>query len=158
MPVEPSFMVDEPSVGPVPAQTTFKSTSSMSRAEIAAGVEQKTISNDPLVLQLAATSVSTSIFICDDTYQIASCTAVAETLGGAASTVTVERLTGVQVPGAGVSQLTAPLALNSVAHQVQTGALKTNPDTFAKGDRVGIALAGTLTGLVGAVTVTLKRV
>jgi hypothetical protein len=157
MPVESSFMINEPSMGPVPAQVTVKA-STLSPAELKAGVDQKTISNDPLVLQLVATTVSTSIFICDDTYQIASCTAVAETLGGAGATVTVERLTGVQVPGAGTAQLTAALALNGVAHQVVTGTLKTNPDTFAIGDRVGIVMAGTLTGLVGAVAVTLKRV
>src|SRR5579859_2701163 len=112
MPIEPSFMKNEPSMGPVPSQATVKG-STLTPAEIAANVEQKTIANDPLVLQLVATTVSTSIFTCDDTYQVAGATAVAETLGGAGATVTVERLTGVQAPGAGVAQLTAPLALNA---------------------------------------------
>lgn len=157
MPIEPSYMKNEPSMGPVPAQTTVKA-SSMTAAEVAAGLEQKTIATDPLVLQLAATTVSTSIFICDDTYQVAGCAAVAEALGGAGATVTVERLTGVQAPGGGVAQLTAALALNAVAHQVQNGVVKANPDTFQPGDRVGIVMAGTLTGLIGQVAVTLKRV
>jgi len=157
MPIDPSFMKNEPSVGPVPSQTTVKA-STMTAAELAAGAELKTISNDPLVLQLAATSVSTSIFTCDDTYQVASATAVAETPGGASAAVTVERLTGVQAPGAGAAQLSATMALNGTAHQVQNGAVKANPDTFQPGDRVGIVLSGTLTGLVGQVAVTLKRV
>jgi hypothetical protein len=157
MPVEPSFMKNEPSMGPVPSQVTV-GPSTLTPAELAANVDKKTISNDPLVLQLVATTVSTSIFTCDDTYQVAGATAVAETLGGAGATVTVERLTGVQAPGSGVAQLTAALVLNGVAHQVQTGAVKANPDTFQVGDRIGIVMAGTLTGLVGQVAVTLKRV
>src|SRR5437660_11121885 len=157
MPVEKSYLLNEPSMGPVPSQVTVKA-STLTPAEIAANVVQKTTAVDPLVLQLVATTVSTSIFTCDDTYQVASCTAVAETLGGAASTVTVERLTGVQAPGAGVAQLSAALALNATAHQVQNGTVKANPDTFQIGDRVGIVMAGTLTGLVGMVTVTPNRV
>lgn len=157
MPIEPSYLLNEPSMGPTVAQATLKG-SSLTPAEIAAGRVQKTIATDPLVLQLVATTVSTSIFICDDTYQVAGCTAVAETLGGAGATVTVERLTGVQAPGGGVAQLTAALALNGTAHQVQNGVVKPNPDTFQPGDRVGIVMAGTLTGLVGQVAVTLKRV
>jgi len=113
---------------------------------------------EEITVPLIATSPSQSIFIADDNYQVVGVQAVADVLGGAGATVTVEVLTGVQAPGAGVAQLTAPLALNGVAHQVVTGTLIAAPTTAAAGNRIGIVMAGTLTGLVGYVTIAIQRV
>jgi hypothetical protein len=113
---------------------------------------------EEFTLPLSAATVSQALFITDDNYQVVGVQVVAEVLGGAGATVTVEVLTGVQAPGAGVAQLTAPLALNGVAHQVGTGVLIAAPTTAAAGNRIGIVMAGTLTGLVGLITVAVQRV
>lgn len=115
---------------------------------------------EEITVPLTATSPSQSIFIADDNYQVVSVQAVADTLGGSGATVTVEVLTGVQAPGAGVAQLTAALNVGSTgtAHQVQQGTLIAAPTTAAAGNRIGIVMAGTLTGLVGYVTVAIQRV
>jgi hypothetical protein len=113
---------------------------------------------EEFTIPLTAASVSQAFFIADDNYQVVSVSAVAEVLGGAGATVTVEVLTGVQAPGAGVAQLTAALALNGVAHTVVNGTLIAAPTTAVSGNRIGIVMAGTLTGLVGVVTVAVQRV
>jgi hypothetical protein len=79
-------------------------------------------------------------------------------IGGAGATVTVEALTGTQAPGAGVAQITAPLALNGVAHTVLNGVMVAAPQTITAGQRFGLVMAGTLTGLVGVITVAVQRV
>src|ERR1700682_745142 len=113
---------------------------------------------EEFTIPLIATTVSQAFFIADDNYQVVSVQAVAEVLGGAGATVTVEVLTGIQAPGAGVAQLTAPIALNGTAHQVVAGTMIGSPTTAASGNRIGIVMAGTLTGLVGLVTVAVQRV
>ncbi len=113
---------------------------------------------EEITVPLSATSPSQSIFIADDNYQVVGVQAVPDVIGGSGATVTVEVLTGTQAPGAGVAQLTAPLALNGTAHQVVTGTLIAAPTTAAAGNRIGIVMAGTLTGLVGYVTVAIQRV
>ncbi len=45
-----------------------------------------------------------------------------------------------------------------MAHTVLNGVLKAAPDTLNPGDRLGIVMAGTLTGLVGVLNVVVKRV
>jgi hypothetical protein len=113
---------------------------------------------EEITVPLSATSPSQTIFIADDSYQVVGVQAVADVLGGAGATVTVEVLTGVQAPGGGVAQLTAALALNGVAHQVVTGTMIAAPTTAVAGNRIGIVMAGTLTGLVGYVTIAIQRV
>lgn len=113
---------------------------------------------EELAVPLLATTVSQTIFIADDSYQVVGVQAVADVLGGAGATVTVEVLTGVQAAGGGVAQLTAALALNGTARQVVTGTVVAAPTTAVSGNRIGIVMAGTLTGLVGSVTIAIQRV
>lgn len=157
MPIDPSYMLNEPSVGPVPAQTTVRTTS-LSQAESAAGVETKATPYEELQFPLFASTVSQAIFIADDTYQVVSVKAVPNVIGGAGATVQVEKVTGTGAPGTGVNQLTAAIPLNGVAHTVLSGVVKAVPDTLNVGDRLGIVMAGTLTGLVGMIVVAVKRV
>ncbi|HEV2036889.1 MAG TPA: hypothetical protein VGU71_22285 [Candidatus Dormibacteraeota bacterium] len=158
MPIEPSFMKNEPSMGPVPAQT-ISPTSTLTGSETTGGLEIKPIPGELITVPLFATTVSQTIFTADNaSYQIVAVTAVPNVIGGAGATVTVEALTGVQAPGAGVAQLTAALALNGVAHTVLTGNLVAAPTTITQGQRFGLVMAGTLTGLVGVLVVTIKRV
>jgi hypothetical protein len=113
---------------------------------------------EEITVQLIASTVSQAVFVADDNYQVVGVQAVAEVLGGSGATVTVEVLTGVQAPGAGVAQLSSALVLNGTAHQVQTGSLIASPTTAVAGNRIGIVMAGTLTGLVGSITIAIQRV
>lgn len=157
MPDEPSYLANEPSFGPTTAQAAIAA-STLTPAETARGRLVKIIPFELVTQQLLASTISQAIFVADDNYQVVSVQAVADVLGGAGATVTVEVLTGVQAPGGGVAQLGAALVLNGTAHQVQVGALIAAPTTLAAGNRLGIVMAGTLTGLVGSITVKLKRV
>ena len=108
-----------------------------------------------------ANSVSTAFPVPPGHWQVISVTAVATTPGGAGATVDVEHLTGTALPGAGTAQLTAALAVGTgyVGGTLLTGAVIATPDTIiGPADRIGIDLAGTLTGLTGlVVAVTLKQ-
>ena len=157
MPVEKSLNLNEPSVGPTTAQAAVAG-ATLSQAETAAGIDVKIIPGELVTQQLLASTVSQDVFVADDNYQVVSVQAVPTVIGGAGATVNVEVLTGVQAPGAGVAQLSAALALNGTAHAVVTGALIAAPTTLQAGNRLGIILAGTLTGLVGTITIKLKRV
>ena len=159
MPVEKSFMLNEPSTGPVPAQTLVGA-STLSQGETAAGLDVKIIAGEPITVPLFATTVSQTIFVADDNYVITGVQVVADVLGGAGATVTVEALTGVVANGSGVAQLTAALVVGSTgtAHAVVAGTLIAAPTVIAKGSRFGIVMAGTLTALVGLITVSIKRV
>ena len=157
MPVEKSFNLNEPSVGPTTAQAAI-GPATLSQAETAAGVDIKIIPGELVTQQLLASTVSQDIFVADDNYQVVSVQAVPTVIGGAGATVNVEVLSGTQAPGAGVAQLTAALALNGTAHAVLSGSMIAAPTTLVAGSRLGIVMAGTLTGLVGTITVKLKRV
>lgn len=108
--------------------------------------------------QLLATTVSQSVFIADGNYVVAGVQVVPNVAGGSGATVTVEVCTGTQAPGSGTAQLTAALALNGTINTVVAGTLIAAPTAIAAGNRVGIVMAGTLTALVGVVSIQLQRV
>ena len=58
----------------------------------------------------------------------------------------------------GVTQLTAPLALDGTAPEHQAGVLIAAPTLFRAGDCLALAFAVGTTALVGDITVTIKRV
>lgn len=124
----------------------------------ASGVLIKINRFEELTADLLAATVSHTIFIADDSYQIVGVQAVFNVQGGSGATVTVEVCTGTQAPGAGTAQLTGAISLQGTANTVAAGTLIASPTTIASGNRVGIVMAGTLTGLVGNITVAIKRV
>ncbi len=124
----------------------------------AAGALVKVPRFEELTFQLLASTVSQSIFIADDNYQVVGVQAVPNVAGGSGATVTVEVCTGTQAPGSGTAQLTAALALNGTINTVVAGTLVASPATVASGQRIGIVMAGTLTGLVGTITIAIQRV
>jgi len=117
---------------------------------------------EPVNLMVSATSTSQSVFIVPNLY-VAGGTAVSPsyklvevnvvfgTAGGAAAAVTVEHLTGTQASGAGTALLSATIPLTGAANTVLSGVNSTTltaaQATFAPGDRLGVVLSGTLTGL-----------
>lgn len=109
---------------------------------------------------LGALDVSQAIFVADQSYQLSSVNVVWGVAGGAGATITIEKLTGTTAPGSGTALLTGALDLTVTANTVTAGTLtSTAADLLlASGNRLGIKLAGVLTGLVGCcVTATLRR-
>lgn len=159
MPTEKSFLVNEPSVGPLVAQANVQAATE-TLAETAAGTLPKAALYEEMPFTLLASTVSQSIFIADDNWQVVGVQVVPNVIGGAGATVTVEVCTGLTAPGSGVAQLGAALVIGSTAtaHKVLNGALIAAPTTMQKGDRLGIVMAGTLTGLIGMLTIAIKRV
>lgn len=107
----------------------------------------------------AATCVSRSIYIAATTLQVANVNVVFGT-ASASGTVTVEHLTGTQAPGGGTVMLTGTLSTAGTANTVLAGTLVATVATLqlAAGDRIGLVVAGTQTGLVGFdIAITLTR-
>jgi hypothetical protein len=100
-------------------------------------------------------------FIASAPMQILGVQEVHTTLGTDAGAVTgsVEKLTGTQAPGAGVTVLSATVNLKAAINTVQTPALSATAANLllATGDRVGFVLSGTATAVAGVVVSVLAR-
>lgn len=109
----------------------------------------------PLGLSLITSQI---IFVSDNTYKISGvqCAYSVRALVGGTLQVTVD--TGTTAPGGGTNQLSSTINLSGTLNSVLSGSLIGNPTTINPGDRLGISFGGTLTGLLGNCTVTLKRV
>lgn len=115
----------------------------------------------PIFVTLNALSVSSSLFVADAAYQIISCKAVWGVAGGLAAVLNVEKLTGTTAPGSGTALLSSNIDLTATANTVVSGTLTavTADLQLAAGDRIGVKLGGTLTGLVGCnLVITVKRI
>ena len=78
--------------------------------------------------------------------------------GGTGATVDVLVCQQVEAVASGVSQLTAVMDVEETAPFQVTGTLIATPTEIYPGDSVGMNGGGTLTGLVGLLTVILKRI
>jgi hypothetical protein len=111
---------------------------------------------------LGASNTSGAFVLPGGTWRVASVRAVASVKAGTGATVTVEHLTGTTAPGSGTAQLTAALIIDTTytANTVLTGTMISPVDSMAGGtDRMGVVLAGTLTGLANLyVTVVLQKI
>lgn len=108
------------------------------------------------------TSTSYTVFIATVPVELVGITAIAATAGGAASTVIpVHDLAGVHAPGSGTNMTSAALALSGTANTSVSGTLATAPGTLqlAKGDKISLTFAGTISPLAGLfVNLWLKRI
>ena len=105
------------------------------------------------ITTIVAADVSKHIFICTRAMRLKTASVVFTVAGGAAAAVTVEKLTGTQAAGAGTALLTAVMILTGAANTVVNGTpiATVASISFAAGDRIGVVLSGTLTGLAGGV-------
>jgi len=83
-------------------------------------------------------------------------------VGGAAAAVRVRKCTGTTAPASGSAVHTADFDLTSgvTANTVTTGTLTTTDADrcLVAGDRLALDFGGTLTGLVGVVTISLRKI
>jgi len=112
----------------------------------------------PLDFRFDANAVDSHGFIADGAFQVAGVRHVVST-GAAGATLDVKKTTGTQVPSAGNTVLSAALNLNATANTSTTATLSSTAADLllAAGDRLSLDFTGTLTGLVGAVTIYLRR-
>lgn len=109
---------------------------------------------------ILAGSLDTPVFIADDAYQVVKINEVHSVVGGGSAAVTVKKCTGTTAPASGTAMhasaidLTATINTNISPTLVAT----TSTLTLAAGDKVSLDFSGTLTGLVGVITINLKRV
>lgn len=108
---------------------------------------------------LTASTVPTHIFVADDAYQVTGIRHVVST-GASGATLTVGKTTGTTAPASATIVTTAALDLNATANTSTTATLLGTVATLqlAAGGRLSIFTGGTLTGLVGMVTIFLKRI
>lgn len=117
---------------------------------------------NPLVIitkTLSATDLSQAIFTADAGYVVSNISVVWGVAGGAAAVLNVEKLTGTTAPGGGTTMQGGTVDLTATANTVTTPALTATASVLqlASGDRIGIKLAGVLTGLLGCVvTITMR--
>lgn len=108
-----------------------------------------------------ATSVDTNVFIAPVACKLVRAQEAHSVVGGASAAVDVKKCTGTTAPASGTSMLASAFDLTSgVAINTVTDKTLAAPATvtLAAGDRVALDFSGTLTGLVGSVTLTFVQV
>jgi hypothetical protein len=107
---------------------------------------------------LLAGSLNSFIWVCTrGIWQISSVATAITVSGGASATVQLVHCAGGVALASGTDQLTA-IDVQETGPDVTVGALIASPNNFYPGDVLGVVFAGTLIGLVGVLTVAMKRV
>ncbi len=112
-----------------------------------------------VTLPLLAATVDGFVWTCiEGVWQVAGVAEAHTVVGGSGATVQVVVCLGSVAIASGSAQLTAALDLTATAPAKSFGTMIATPTLIYRGDSVGIDMSGTLTGLVGALTVQMKRV
>lgn len=122
----------------------------------AAGLFDVVYAQGPSTVPTTATSYT--MFMANRAYRVKAASTIASTAGGSGCTVTVNKDTSTNAPGAGTALLTGAMALSGTANTRVTGTLigTVATLTMAAGDRLSTTWAGTISPLAGVVvTVTL---
>ena len=112
-----------------------------------------------ITVDVNASSVDKAVFIADANYIVTKIQHMVST-GASGATVVPRKCTGTTAPASGTSLLSAgSLDLNATANTTTTATLSGTAATLAvaAGDRIALDFSGTLTGLVGIVTLVLRR-
>jgi hypothetical protein len=117
-----------------------------------------------------ANSVDRHIFVAPYACRLVSVREIHSVVGGAAAAVRPRKITDTSAPGAAASatvkelttaaiDLTATINVTQVATLTAIAATVTNSDIYlAAGDKLALDFSGTLTGLIGNLTLHLKRI
>jgi len=115
--------------------------------------------------ELLAASVDKWVFIADRAYQVVGIQEIHSVVGGASAAVKFRKVTNASAPGASaganvVELATAGFDLTATVNTTLTATLSSTPADLqlAAGDKIGADFSGTLTGLVGVATLTLKAI
>lgn len=114
--------------------------------------------------ELLAASVDKWVFVADRAYQVVAIKEIHSVVGGSAAAVRPRKVTDTSAPGAAASatvkELCASLDLTTTANTLVSGTLSATASDLqlAAGNAIGLDFSGTLTGLVGSLTIVLKAI
>lgn len=115
----------------------------------------------PVRIDINANSVTEHFFIADDNYIVVGVSEIHSAQGGTGATFDIQISTGTTAPGSGTSVLaSAPIDVHTQAdNTVQSPTVSATAANLAlaAGNSIDLVVAGTLTGLVGCVTIYLRR-
>lgn len=116
-------------------------------------------------IELLAASVDKWAFIASRAVQVVSISEVHSVVGGGSAAVRPRKVTDTSAPGAAASSTVKELTqaafdLTATVNTVVNGTLSATASdlTLAAGDKIGLDFSGTLTGLVGELTIGLRPV
>lgn len=124
----------------------------------------KALNDQEIQATLLAASVDTHIFVADQAYQVTSITEIHSVVGGASAAVRPRKITDTSAPGAAASatvkELSTAADCTATINTTQTLTLSTTLSDLqlATGDKIALDFSGTLTGLVGVICLTLRRI
>lgn len=108
--------------------------------------------------ELIATSVDTHLWTCPEgVWELVRAEAFVDVTGSTGADVMVEVCSGIVAVTAGIDQLTAVMDIEIVGPVKVLGTLIATPTPMQPGDNLTVYFTGTLTGLIGSLTLTLKR-
>jgi hypothetical protein len=111
----------------------------------------------PLLAGSISSFVWTNYFT-NAVYRLFAVRSATTVVGGAGASVTVVHCANSVAIGSGTPQLTAALDLTLAAPSRLSGSIIVLPNDILPGDSLAVLFAGTLTGLVGAITIGLRKV
>ncbi len=143
-------------VGPGPIGATVMTLDGTGASDVSS---RKAMFINTLHREILAASVSNFVWTCQEgIWQVQYVSAAVTVAGGSGASVTVTVCPQTAVaPSAGTAQLTAVIPLTAAGPGLVTGTLITTPTPMTSGDSIALLFAGTLTALVGSITITLKR-
>jgi hypothetical protein len=104
-------------------------------------------------------SISSFVWHCHEgLWQVNSVSEAHTVVGGAGAAASVVVCPQAVAIGSGVAQQTAVFDLTITAPTYRFATLIASPTVMSRGDALAVLFAGTLTGLVGTLQITLKRV
>lgn len=117
----------------------------------------------PIVVNLVAGSVDNVVYVADQPVEVVAVRECHSGLGAASSTLDIKKCVGTEAPASGTTVLAAAFALDSTANTVVTKSESSGLSAtlanrkLAPGDRLSIDLTGTITSLIGTVTIYVKQ-
>lgn len=108
-----------------------------------------------VTVPVTASSVDSVVWIADNSYTLTAIRHVVST-GASGATAVVKKCTGTTAPASGTAMHSGSMDLNATANTTTSTTVGAT-STVTAGDRIALDFSGTLTGLVGCVTLTLKR-
>lgn len=107
---------------------------------------------------ILAASVDQPVFIADRAYVVVSAKEIHSVVGSTSAAVQYKKCTGTTAPASGTAIATGTFDLTATINTTQTATLSATASdyTLAAGDKLALDFSGTLTGLVGVVTIVLR--